>query len=73
MFCQFSYGGEEEDEENMDDNEATIDAPAVSGCAGRSPGFRSYCCAHDNHSYNFFILFPGEEEVPMEHPDGDSL
>ena len=56
----------------MDDNEATIDAPAVSGCAGRSPGFRSYCCAHDNHSYTFFILFLGEEEVPMEHPDGDS-
>ena len=72
MFCQFSYGGEEEDEENMDDNEAAIDAPAVSGCAGRSPGVRSFVVHIITICCTFFILFLGEEEVPMEHPDGES-
>ncbi len=32
----FSYGEDAEDEEILDDNEAGIDAPAVSGCAGSS-------------------------------------
>jgi hypothetical protein len=32
----YSYGEDAEDEENLDDNEAGIDAPAVSGCAGYS-------------------------------------
>jgi hypothetical protein len=29
-----SYGEQEQDEENLDDDEAAFDAPAVSGCAG---------------------------------------
>ena len=35
-FCPRSYGLEEEDDENLDENDDAIDAPAVSGCAGPS-------------------------------------
>ena len=36
IFLCRRYGEDAEDEENLDDNEAGIDAPAVSGCAGFS-------------------------------------
>jgi hypothetical protein len=36
IICHRSYGLEEEDDENLDENDDAIDAPAVSGCAGLS-------------------------------------
>jgi len=71
-FCQYSYGGEEEEEENMDDSEAAIDAPEVSGCAGWSSCSPSFIVLYCMSSRFFFYFVLGEEEVPMGHPDDES-
>ncbi len=42
LCCFYSYGGEGEDEENLDDNADAFDVPAVSGCAGSVSDARSF-------------------------------
>ncbi len=67
--CLCSYGQQEQDEENLDDDEAAFDAPAVSGCAGSR--------SSTPHAFKLSInppafLLPGEEEAPLEHHDDES-